>query len=211
MPRKRRDPPRPPTPERDAAPEVQAELVAGYSPPRNGPDPQMVERRRVVARLVTLGVTRAQLRDALADQGWDVSESIARSDHAAVMSALHQDYEADLARMRAVMVERLSSDLPRLRREAMTAGTTVVLKGGKTVTKPNHGARAAYWRTVTSHEATLARLLGLFAPVKVQVDARLTVRESLLAVVSGMSADQLDELAEEQLRFEEEARRRDGE
>lgn len=108
---------------------------------------------------MALGITRRQLAAAMADQGYVVTNAQAERDYEAVLREWSADGEQNRVTSRAAAVARLTADLALLRREACTASTA---RG------PSHTARAAYWRAVEAHEALLARILGLYAPVMVQ-------------------------------------------
>jgi hypothetical protein len=196
MPRRRRATPPSPLPVQapDSEPPEDVEVVDARG--RQSGGPELIARRKVVRHLVALGVTRHQLTDAMVDQGWIVSEHQAKRDYDAILREWSADGEADKAHTRAAQIARLTSDLVRLRRDAATTSTS---KG------PAHAARVGYWRAVEAHEALLARIQGHFAPVKVTVDASLTVRASLVAVIAGMTAEELDALAAEQRVLEAEA------
>jgi len=131
-------------------------------------------RRQTVAQLVALGVTPSQLRRALADQGYPVSDAVARREHREVLHAFQQEIAEREPFFRAAQIQRLESDLARWRRD------------GK-------------WQAVVQTEALLSRIAGTTAPtrVDVRVAAHVVVREALVEVVSSLSEAELDALAAE--------------
>lgn len=183
MPRHRRaarpSPPPPLPPEPKPPPEgLVAEVVEVINARgRQSGSPELMERRKVVRALVALGVTRHQLADAMGDQGWIVSGDQARRDYEVVLREWSEDYEADRTHTRAAQIRRLQTDLPRLRRDKL-------------------------WKRVAAHELLLARIQGNFASACVQVEAHLTLRESLVATITRMSPEELDAIAAEQMELE---------
>ena len=201
MPRRRRHEPDPPATEAEpppapTEPEPRVELVDQSGRADHPGDPEIVARRKLVRQLMVLGVTRNQLVDAMRDQGVILTDAQARRDYSVVLREWSADYEEDRSLSRAAQIARLTSDLARLRRDAATASTQAGV---------SHAARAGYWRAVEAHENLLARIQGHMAPVKVQVDASLTVRESLVGVIANMSPEELDALAAEQVAVEADA------
>lgn len=177
----------PPPPARAPASEPEAVEAAGVLLDARGRavrpgEPELLERRKVVRSLMALGVTRHQLVDAMGDQGYVVTESQASGDYDAVLREFQADYDLDKEYARAAIVRRLSADLPRLRRDKR-------------------------WKEVAAHELLLARILGLIAPTKVQVEQRVLLRDSLRDALAGMSEEEIAEMAAEQLALEERAGR----
>ncbi len=150
--------------------------------------PEELEARRAVVRqLLSLGVTPDQLPEAMRDQGWPMSREVARREYDAVMAEWAADHAHLRETTRIAQVQRLQSDLARYRRDKK-------------------------WQATIQTEALLARVLGHLAPteVKVQVEAHVVVREALVEIVSGMSAEEMERIMAEEEELEQLAAQQRG-
>jgi hypothetical protein len=143
--------------------------------------PEELEARRAVVRqLLALGVTSDQLPGAMRDQGWQMSREVGRREYDAVLGEWAADHAHLRETTRVSQVQRLQSDLALYRRDKR-------------------------WQAVVQTEALLARILGHLAPTKVevQVEAHVVVREALVEVVAGMTAEDMDRLLAEEAELEQ--------
>lgn len=143
-------------------------------------------RRTVVRQFVSLGVGVDELPRAMVDQGWPMSRIVAKGEYDAVMAEWVADHEALRETTRVAQIRRLENDLVRYR----------AAEGAEEGTK---GARTR-WQAVVQCESLLARLQGHFAPTQheVRVEATVVVRQALLDVVSGLTAEELDGILAEE-------------
>lgn len=148
---------------------------------------QSVRRRELVLRLVATGAPRSVVEQTLRERE-GVSEAVARGVFLAVAEELREEYEDARPYYKAQQVERLQRDLAQMR-----------------AVKPDQktGKSRVNYRNVLAHETLLARVLGTLEPVKQEVSVDATVKESLVAVVAGLSRERMDDLVAEQLALEE--------
>jgi hypothetical protein len=207
------DPPAPP-PGRSAYARVEtpfrggdpaAPIASGYEVASRDPahlsEVEREARRVVVRQLLALGVGLDSLPRAMADRGWQMSRGLARAEYEAVMAEWVADHAAFRETTRVAQIRRLEADLVRYR-------------AAETAPDDAPGAKTR-WQAVVQTEALLARLQGHLAPVthEVRVEATVVVREALVEVVAGLTADDLDALVAEELELERlaaEARRDRG-
>jgi hypothetical protein len=99
-------------------------------------------------------------------------------------------YAEDVQTLKAMQLSRLENDMMRAR--AQLAATT----------DPKH--RRGAWQSVIELERLFSEVAGTKAPLIVQVNVDAVVRESLGALLSELTVEQLDSIAERQLEIETE-------
>jgi hypothetical protein len=167
------------------------------------------EREEFVARLMLSGLPLGQIAEQAAR-----ALGLDRKATRVVYDRLCERWSAETAEMlkhaRALAINRLRRDLAQMRnplplRDPRTGalltaarldafGRPVKVQGGE-LRDPIPGE--VDWRAVTGHERLLASIEGTLRPVEVTVDLVGTQRRSLAALVSGLSAEDLEELEDE--------------
>lgn len=142
------------------------------------------EKRRfeLGVKCLTAGMTR-RVAVAMMMGETGCGEDAANATVSTILAGWADDLTGDLPKAKAAQVERLCRDLVRMR----------------TASSPNY-------RSIAAHEELVSKLLGTQAPMRVEVDASLEVRHSLLAIVSSLTAEEQARIVDEQLALEERAR-----
>lgn len=170
----------------------------------------MLERRRYVLRLMHSGLTFAQIAENAVGlkPGWD--EGAIRRAYDGIRAEQRKGFEAEQKDVRIQAIARLSRDLADLRNPGQlrnkngypvfenvldTSGKPVRVKG-RNLKRPVMAA--IDYARVKEHEALRAKIEGTLQPIELKVDADVTIRQSLLAVVANLTPERLDELANEE-------------
>lgn len=159
------------------------------APPRRGdehPGPstrfEILERKQNALNLLQTGLTKSAARDILVSE-MGITEGQADYAIDAVLRDQVAEYEEMLPKAKALQVMRL------------------------------RGLAARAWAkdklsTAVQAETLISKILGTQAPLKVRIDADVTVKESLLAVVANLTPEERDEMLHEQLELERTRERR---
>lgn len=205
------------TPDRTVRPPGEAPLGKRVVPdvPQVDPSAREREREEFVGRLMLAGLPLGQIVEQAAR-----SVGLDRKGTRAVYERLCErwtaDVESDLKHARSQAVNRLRRDLAQMRNplplrhphsgELLTAARLDQLGqrvkvGGAEVRDQIPGE--VDWRSVNAHERLLASIEGTLRPVEVSVDVIVSTRRSLATLVATLSADDLQELEDEQRALEE--------
>lgn len=144
---------------------------------RKPSDPfEMEERKVVTARLLGLGMTPSQVRNALQSEH-GLSASQADTSIRQVFQDIQAEYTAYKPYAKAAQADRLH----------------------RLIAICN--AKQQYGEAIRA-EALLAKIDGTVDPVVVKVDHEMVVRESLVALVANLSPEDRDRMVAEQLQLE---------
>lgn len=143
----------------------------------------VLERRSLVAGLIDAGASSSQIVAAFAEQyphlRRDTVRKVATKYTDEARKARVNEYRSARSTYKAEQVARLRNDLLRMR--AMDR-------------KP--------WSSIAKHEELLARITGTLEPIGVAVSGSVAVHESLIAVVSKLDPQDVEEMVAEQVALE---------
>jgi hypothetical protein len=170
---------------------------------------ERLERRNLVVQFMLSGLTFDQMARQLADRG--VSTEAARRVYDEVIAEMRNGQDELIRNARIETIHRLRRDLAALRNPKQARD-----KDGKLVFDEQKDARGRViglvpraepidFARVVAHETLLAKIEGTLEPVKIQVDAEMITRRSILTVVANLTAEKLDELALEDEELERKA------
>lgn len=152
-----------------------------------------LHRKTIASRLMGTGAGRERVIEALTTNDATLSYSAARNLYYEILGEWEKDYKAEAPYYRASQIRRLQSDLATMRAERAA------------VNLPKGRVRAT-WNDIRGHERELAKITGTLAPVNVRLlDVNETMRESLAAVISEMTPDEMKDIIGEGVEVEEAA------
>lgn len=155
---------------------------------------EMRKRQTFIERLYLSGMPATALMRTATEQ-LGITDNQVRYVLDRVRTTVQQVFEEDRSTNRAAQAARLQSDLGVMRaRMAMEPGE---LK--------KRGLKRPTWADLIRHERLLASILGTLEPIKVKIDTDVRVRESMVAVVGGMSREDLDAMISQQQELERNA------
>lgn len=149
------------------------------------------ERERLVHDLIATGMPRRMIREQVAKH-FNVSESLIASTITKCVREYDDEFRAHVREEKSLQKYRLERDLMRLRELARHfENPTSKVYSPATALK--------YWALVQRYESTWADVVGTKEPVRLAIEADIRVRESLVAVVAGMSPEAIERAAERAL------------
>jgi len=158
------------------------ELCGGVVRARKPSAAEMIDRRHDVVSLLNAGATRETICRLLGEKYGVKGERIDRLVDEAMRSRA-EAFDKDRARYKSEQVQRLQSDLVRMRSQGKIP-----------------------WGAVSRHEQLIARVTGTIEPIAVSVSGTIDVREALVAVVQRLDPGEMDAIVMEQLELAEVAR-----
>lgn len=142
---------------------------------------ERIRRREFVSQLLSVGMGREAVVKACVDR-LGISTRIAEELRYSVLSEWRAHHEQNQSYYRAAQLERLWQLLAE-----------------------QHAQPRKDVHAILKIETLIAKIVGNFAPVRIEVDVDATVQESLVALVTTMSAEDRAALVRDQLLLEERA------
>jgi len=146
----------------------------------------MARARDLALGLMATGAPKSMVVSGLMER-LELTPVQAETTWADVSTELRAEYDAAEATRKALQVDRIQRDLARARASSDQKGKQVSL------------------RAITQAEMLLARITGTLEPVRAEVNVDVSVREAFASVLGGMTAEEAEQLVEEQLELERRA------
>jgi hypothetical protein len=162
----------------------------------------VVEERRVyVQQLMLAGYTLAQVIRFGKEHGW--TDKQARADYSHISDEWSKQSEEELAHARAQAIQRIRSDLARMRVVTDNASKTTgkSKKGRKGLVQSVEHAAATY-KDLVAAERLLAQIEGTLRPIEVKVSIGDASRRALIDTINGMSPAEMNALVAEHRELE---------